>query len=260
MAERFLFFGSVGFCLVIALLVEKLFIKTGDNFFAALNNLKLLGFLIPIILVYGFITISRNKDWFDNFTLYTTDLEKATNNSRLNYYLADLLLTTDAETVQSTYKENIENALPYLYKAIAIYPEYVNAELDLGVAYSKLSHYDTDYVDSSVVHYKRGLILKPNDIILYRNLAGLYFYAKKFAESIEFNKKALAIEPKNVIIYANIGFSYLYLAKFDSAIFYANTAITIEPKFNGSYEILASAYKALGNLDSSRKYEAIAHQ
>src|SRR5205807_1867118 len=81
MAERFLFFPSVGFCLVVAQLMRRLW--GGDN--GVVPDQKLYLILVPVALVWAGLTIQRNSQWKDAYTLYKTDLERTPNNYRLSY-------------------------------------------------------------------------------------------------------------------------------------------------------------------------------
>ena len=254
MAERFLFFGSVGFCLVVALLIERWAGKAVVTGIAILKKPKVLGIIIPLSVIYAIITFNRNKDWSDNYTLYTTDLEKAPNDARLHYYVADYLLThLFKEKDIAMQKETVDEAMSLLYKAVEIYPGYVNAQCDLGILY-----YDLHQSDSAETHYKEAYELDPTNIPVISGLAHLYFVNKQYRRSIDYNQKAIDISPDYPMTYSNSAFCYLDLGKFDSAILYANKAIALDPKLYGPYQILVFAYQAIGNTDSSKKYEAIA--
>jgi len=254
LGERLLFFPSVGFCLLIALLVEK----WAGNTEAGLANLKrpkLLVIIIPIILVFAGVTMNRNTEWSDSYTLFSTDVKKSPNDSRLNYSLGSelerIILPDEKDPVQQ--KKILEEAIGYLKKSLSIYPDFREAHSDLGAAYFRNSQYD-----SAEFHAKRSLVLQPDNTDGLINLAGVYGVRKKYPESIELYKKAIALDPDNVSPYTFTGLSYLYLGNFDSGIFYLNKAIVIDPDFNSSYEFLASAYKAISKMDSAKKYESIA--
>jgi tetratricopeptide (TPR) repeat protein len=258
MAERFVFFSSAGFCLIVALLAEQLMIKTrAAGPYGVLKSKRMVVFLILTGSVYSFITISRNSDWIDNYTLYKTDLQKYPGDSRLNYYVADFLLqnTSFKSNGPVAQDENLDTIVHLLRRAISIYPKYVNAELDLGSAYYKYLLYD-----SAEYHYKRALQISPKEVLVDQSLAGLYFVTKKYRESITVNRALIEINPKNAITYANIGISYLRLSVNDSAIFYACKAISIDSSFYGPYQIISNAYKEEGQLDSANKYYILFRQ
>ena len=255
MGERLLFFCSVGFCLVIALALEKL---AGGNLLLSpslLKKSKLLTVAIPILLIYTFLTIGRNADWSDNFTLYKADVASAPGNARLHQYIGDELITNILDNEQEPTRRSliISDAVRYLTEAIAIYPDYSNAHSDLGMAYAYLGAND-----SAEYHFRKAIDLDPNGVIQIANLSRLYFNTKKYALSIEYSKRALTITPQNEMMCANIGLAYIILGQFDSAIAYSGKAIGYSRGPNGPSEIVANAYKAKGMMDSAKKYEVIA--
>jgi tetratricopeptide (TPR) repeat protein len=255
MAERFLFLSSVGFCLVVALIIEKVAGKTATGL-AVLKSPKVLGILIPLSIIYAIIIYNRNAEWSDNYTLYTTDVDKAPNDARLHYYAADCLLKSlSAETGRAEGEETVARIMSHLNKAVAIYPAYVNAQSDLGTMYFNLRNFD-----SSKTYFIRASELDPKYMPAISGLSQLYFVNKLYRECIENNRKAIAFYPDYPMTYSNSGFCYLNLRKFDSAILFANKAISLDPSLAGPYQILAEAYTGTGNLDSARKYDAIARR
>jgi len=254
MGERFLFFPSVGFCLVIALAMEKWLVKPGGTSTSLFRNKAVSGIIIPVSIIYAVITINRNNEWTDNFTLYSSDVEKAPNGAKLNYFVGYELATTIAKQEKDPVKQKqvFEHAINYLSKALSIYPDYDKAEANLAYAYFCIARYD-----SSELHGKRAILLNPDNSFALSNLAAVYNYKKDYPKAIELYKSAVRVNPNDASSYAYIGLSFGTLGKYDSAIVYCNKAIAVDPTFNASYEILATTYKILGNSDSSKKYEAI---
>ncbi len=94
MGERFLFFPSVGFCLVVAVAVEKWLSKPGATVSQVFENPKALAVIAVIGLAYIVLTVRRNAEWVDNYTLYKSDVEKAPNGAKLNYFTGYELATS----------------------------------------------------------------------------------------------------------------------------------------------------------------------
>ena len=251
-AERFLFFGSAGFCLVIAVLIVKLAGKKATDFLLILKNPKILGIVIPLIIVCSVLTYNRNKDWTDNFVLYTTDISKVPDNCRMNDWVADLIIQTLPEEKDTDLRNNAFNsALYYLNKAVDVSPDFIAAQCDLGNLYFTFQHFD-----SAETHFMHAYELNPKDILLISNLAHVYYVTKKYREAINYNLKAIDLKPDHAINYANAASCYLNSGDFDSAIIFAKKACALDRSFKGNYTILTAAYKAKGNMDSAQKYEA----
>ncbi len=253
MGERFMFFGSVGFCLAIALLIEKM-VKTTSGSIEVLKSPKVLGVIIPLSLVYASITFGRNKDWADNYTLYKTDLAKAPNSARLNYFYGLELETTIAMNEKDPKQQNEvrKEGLTYLKKAIAIAPDFSDAQAGVGNTYIFFAQYD-----SAEVHEKRALELYPLSDKNTSNLAFIYYREKKFPQSIEFSKKAIELNPDYINPYTNLGRCYLSIGKSDSAVYFLHKAISVDPSNVYPYSLLANYYQSIGQADSMEKYTAI---
>ncbi len=96
MGERFLFFASAGFCLIIGLAVEKWILRAALTMPSFLKNKLAIAVLLPVCLIFSGLTIARNNDWKDNYTLFKTDLANSPNDSRLYFYVGDELVETNS--------------------------------------------------------------------------------------------------------------------------------------------------------------------
>jgi tetratricopeptide (TPR) repeat protein len=135
MAERFLYMPSFGFCLLLGwALASKL-----PLLYTRIAPGKMLMFaLTPILVLYALKTVSRNADWKDDFTLYTTDAVTSANSAKGTniagqYYAYRANQTTDILLKQQYF----ESALSLLGRAVQIYPGHIDAWFYLGNV-----HYD----------------------------------------------------------------------------------------------------------------------
>lgn len=253
MAERFVFFASVGFCLAVALLVEQFLMKGADNI-AVLTSGKVLAVLVPVCGIFAVMTHNRNNDWADNQTLFRADVANAPEDARLNYYLGTELVTEIAphEGNPAVKNQIMQEGCNFLRKAIAVYPQYDDANASLGDAFFKLQLFD-----SAEVYNKAALQLNPKFLVAMNNLAGVYFMRNQFDTSIMYCRRAINQSPKFVNAYANIGLAYMRMKQYDSSLHYLYKAIEIDPLFPSSYENMMFTYKALNKEDSVRKYQQL---
>jgi hypothetical protein len=253
MAERFVFFASAGFCLLVALLIEKWTRNSLSTGTAIFKDKKAAGIVIAISVVYAFATIDRNSDWHSNTTLYSTDVKKAPNNARLFYYLGtDLIISSSDETNPGTKKQLIDEGIINLKNALTIYPGMPLAASEIGHEYFVTAQYD-----SAELYNKKAIVADPTDTNARNTLAAIYFYAKKYPESIEVSRNAVTLFPNYVRGYINIGSGYQHLNNYDSAVFYFKKAISVDPLYGSSYSHLVTIYSQMGNIDSVRKYQAM---
>lgn len=256
MAERFTFFASAGFCLLMALVIQDWIIRPSGLDNRILINKKVLAILIPVSFVYTIITFNRNIDWSDGLKLFRTDTKKSPENFRLFYYLGSELLLQSEQENDVTKKRNLEDeGIDAMKKSMAVYPNYVMVPLEIGNAYLIKSQFD-----SAERYCRLALTLDPKNVQLINKLAGAYFKQQRYFQSLQLCKTAVELDPSYVRGYRNIGSCFLRLEKPDSAIIFLKKAMILEPDFVSTYDYLAVAFKMTGNMDSAKKYEALAAQ
>ena len=244
MADRFLYFASLGFAFIIVILLLKITktklsfekYRSISNFFN--SNIKLFAFLIPLILFYSFRTIERNKDWKDNITLFSNDLIKMPNNSRAHsFYGNELIRTVAFNETDSTLKRNYYlRSVNELKRSVYIYPNQ-SAEVfeSIGIGYLKLKEYD-----SSEFYLKKALVLNPN---LISNLGDVYFAKGDYKKAIHFYLKQVKISPNNSLTWMNLGLSYGTLKEYDQALENFLKADQLQPYDSQINFLIATVYQ-----------------
>ena len=244
MADRFLYFASLGFAFIIVILFLKITktklsfekYKSISNFFS--TNIKLFAFLIPLILFYSFRTIERNKDWKDNLTLFSNDLIKMPNNSRAHsFYGNELIRTVAFNETDSILKRNYYlRSVNELKRSVYIYPNQ-SAEVfeSIGIGYLKLKEYD-----SSEYYLKKALVLNPN---LISNLGDVYFAKGDYKKAIYFYLKQVKISPNNSLTWMNLGLSYGTLKEYDQALENFLKADQLQPYDSQINFLIATVYQ-----------------
>jgi protein O-mannosyl-transferase len=255
MGERFLFFPSVGFCFILALLIEKVASKSADKF-ALLKDPRTWLVLGPVAIIFCWLTINRNADWHDNFTLYKSDSKKSSNSWKIYYclgaeYCKDMLKYPADSVVQ---KPMIEEGIKNFQRAVAILPQYEIAQAQLATAFLALRNFD-----SAAKHFNDVLLINPQSKIAVQKLTGIYFYNGNYRKALSLFKYQLEVNHDGQA-YGYMGVCYLKLARYDSAIVVFRNVLAGNPA-NASVNIgMAEAFTGIGNTDSARKYETIASQ
>ena len=251
MGERFLFMASAGWCMAGAFAVDRWILKGEIPDLNALKTPKFLAILIPLLLIFGGLTIARNADWKDSVTLYRTDLPKSPNDSRLNYYLGTALAESlYAEETDSLKKKEIDKeAKEYIRTALSIYPDFTEANAEMGRIADRQHLYDTaEYYD------KRTLQLNPNHPIATNNLGSVYMATGKYRAAIATFKRALVVNPNFVLAYFNMGRTYNQLKEYDSAIFNYKKMLEFQPGYPEAIQEIGVAYFSKGQYDSAEVY------
>jgi tetratricopeptide (TPR) repeat protein len=253
MAERFLFFAAVGFCMVPAYALDHWLHSRGAGQPETWKKGVL--YLMPVVLLFSVVTMARGVEWQDNATLFKADVHKAPENCRLQYNMGtNILIAAENLAPEDPARVKLsQEGIGYLKKAIAIYPDYALAWSEIGNTYVRMVNYD-----SAEVYCARTIVLNPRDAVALENLAAIYFKSGRFEQSLAICRSAVKLDSDYARGYRNMGSCYLRLGKNDSAVVAYKTALAIEPSFAQAYERLAIAYKLAGNLDSAVKYKEIA--
>jgi tetratricopeptide (TPR) repeat protein len=136
MAERFMFLPSVGFSALCAMglyhLVERA--KSAGKTWASSMQPPLI-ILGVVCFAYSAKTFVRNKAWYDDYTLFTTDIAYSPHSAKLNNAVSGVLQArAQREGNLNVREEMVQRALKHSITAIQLHPTYNNAWLLQGNA------------------------------------------------------------------------------------------------------------------------------
>jgi tetratricopeptide (TPR) repeat protein len=276
MNERFVFFSSVGFCILLAYAIFRLL------HILKLDVIKFTPIFVGVIvLLYSIKTITRNTAWENNYKLFLTDVAYSPNSAKLQTSVGgDMTKEADALTDTIQKKLLLQEAITHLNKAIAIYPNHSNALLLLGNALYKLNknpnevipiynkaeqtrqggYYDANY-NVGCVEIENGMpqLAKENFLKAYSmsptmhecvfNLGEAYAQTGNIDSALYFYKHSIELKPTTPNGYYKVGTIYgKQLNQLDSAIVYLNKAVEYGPNVELYYEDLAVAYGLKNNI------------
>ena len=152
MNERFVYVSSLGFSLILGYGIFKL-IEHQKQY----KNL-IVGALLIVFGLYATKTISRNTVWKDNLTLATNDANISVNGAKSNV-MAGGALTENAMKLEDPAEKRkmLLDGIVYLDRAIAAYPEYIDALILMGNAKWEL----TKDINAALPYYYRILGINP---------------------------------------------------------------------------------------------------
>lgn len=245
MNERFIYFSSLGFCLIIAnLLVKGLSSKKFSNLVLPLT--------ILLVVASSFKTISRNKVWYNDYTLFTTDVKTSTNSAKSNCTAGGAMLER-AQTLNDSIrkKELLSQSIDYLQKSVSIYPEYIDALLLLGNAYWER---DKNY-EKTWEQYNKVLKRNPSHSNTLSNSKIVISQINDITTKHLAYKRLENYLPVDYDVLYNIGhLKGRYFQQIDSSIFYLNKAVKINPRRTEAFKDLGVAYGIKGELQKSLTY------
>jgi len=220
MGERFLYVSTLGFTLMIAYLI----VIKPKPFFKTIFSKPFL-FLIPVLAVYSFKTIDRNKAWKDTFTIIETDVKTSANSAKsTGEYGQHLYNRAEKLTDPAEKAKQYDRLLPYVEKSFKIDPNQPKANFILGTIYGR----HKNDLDRSIYHLNNAMNLEPTNIDPYNNLGTAYGMTKQYDKAIEVFEKGLTMAPQNIEMLNNLSLTYKMLGNIDKSQEYAKKAQAIK--------------------------------
>ena len=229
MGERWAYFPSIGFALIMAYPIYKAFNS---------SKYKTIGYItiISLLAFYGVTTINRNKVWASNISLYQNMLETAPNSVLTRNNLAKLYLANGY----------IDEAKNEAQKAIAIHPFPPTLDF-MGEIYIREERYN-----EAESLFKQSIELNPKPVRSYVNLGQMYYEIGKYKESVEILEYPLSFLPtkRTVLLYS---LSLIKLGQYQKAI------DTIQEHSNNPSELqlkfaIGLAYFKMGEIEKANLY------
>jgi len=155
-AERYIFIGSLGFCLLFGYLIGKL-LKSKSNFFSILGTM-----IVLIVVLFFMIRIFlRVEDMRSDVTVYESAIRANPHSALMRKELG--IVATEAG--------DYDKAIKSFKKAIALRPNYPLAYFAMAEAYLQKGD-----IEHSKHALEEAIRLDPEYAEAYYNLAGLYAY------------------------------------------------------------------------------------
>ncbi len=294
MAERFLYMPSLGFCIVVALLLAKFtntelikskFINLKQFF---LVNIKLFMIITIIAGLYSFKTLARSQDWKNNSSLFGADAETVPNSARAHSHNAIALLEDQypAELNETVKQTILDKSIEEFKKGMTIYPEYALNYDGIGEAYMAKKDYKnatyyfelllSKFPDEKLRAYKSLMTCYDNtnqidkqiscdDSVIKYEPANTFAHINKgkalgqkgdYTTAIEEFEKAVSISPNETAAYKNLGVAYGYKKEFTKAIESLNKAASLDPNDPQVPMFLGVTYQNMGDSLKAKEYFA----
>ena len=179
-AERYVYFGSVGLCLVLAWVLVK-GLKKHPQTLLIVSGLLLVSFSLR--------TIVRNRDWQNQKSLWlATTKVSATSSSPWNS-LGDVY----------SREGNYQLAIKAFQRAIQLNPTHIGAYHNLGVTYLRMGD-----ADQAIVWFKRATAIYPFPLSI-NDMGVAYFQKGDFEKAEEQFRKMIDLAPNNPVGYNSLG-------------------------------------------------------
>ena len=182
-----MFVPSLGFCILIAFLISKIFStsstkKTFTNINSFLSeNTKPLVVVGLIIILFGIQTTARNAEWKNNLTLYTNDAKKTPDSAHMLFYYTNNLANKDSLNAIKNPVEREKRLLTAqksITKALQLYELFPDAHNVAGRIYYEQKNYEAAFKS-----YSRAMEMNPGKGMYHNNAGTCLFSIGNYEEA-----------------------------------------------------------------------------
>jgi len=191
LGERLIFHASVGFVIALAFLLVK---GAGQLRGVRFRAVSLGAFMLLLIVLCGFKTIDRNKDWKSDSTLFFKDIHVSPNSFLVNVNVATMLVN------QSDYEKNDQVRIANLHRGVSLYTRVLHMQDNyvLGYMNRSIAYYKLGMADSMVADLDRVLKLYPIHPVLpemYYHAGVLYAGNRQYAQADSMMHRSMQLHP-----------------------------------------------------------------
>lgn len=209
MGERLAYLPSAGLCLLIAL---------AWNWLRNRQRQIAVGVLVILVLVLGARTVLRNRDWKDNLTLFSADVQSVPGSAKIHEGLGAAYLEAG----------QFDLALQEMQKALQIYPDFPEAMESYGLLQSWKGNYQ-----AAGPMMERAFYMVTRDNPHYDdmavNLAALYVQTNHMDGALQLLNREISESPGYGRAWANRAVVHYKLGEVVAARADAETALRLEP-------------------------------
>lgn len=249
LADRFLLIPSVGWCIVVVVLITLLsgFQITKKEILKA--EIKTLGkwSFLALLVFYSILSFARNSYWKDHISLFRHDISYVENSAQAHNLLALRLMKNSYDSLPSQTLSMRQEALAHFKKAKEIYPFFFNVTYDIARTYNLLN-----MTDSAAEAYRQTLKIDPNFTDASTALGELLMQQNKPEEALQYFQKLIEQFPDNYFGYDKVSFIYFILNKDQKAIAVNKQALLKMPTNPQPCITLAKIYHQMKLEDSTR--------
>ncbi|MDW8240382.1 MAG: tetratricopeptide repeat protein [Acidobacteriota bacterium] len=246
MAEHYLYLPLFGYALLFAHLVVKLaaWRPTWKWAIYALAGL--------VIIALSARTILRNRDWKDSFTLWSVTYRAVPHSTRAVYNLG----------VEYMKKNQVDQAIPLLERAIELNPNHVLAYNNLAAAYLAKGE-----PQRALALLQHALTLKPDNRdrivwakrdqtyrMILRNIAKSYLALNQPARALEYVRQALDISPNDPSTYALQALIYQKTGQPEAALQACQQGLQLDPSSVELRTMMAELLESQGRMEDAQTH------
>lgn len=230
-AERFLYIGSLGFCIVLACTFVQIYER-----YATYRKITIAAVAF-VYLLFGARTIIRNTNWYNDLTLFSHDMPQLQQSFKANMLYASALVATKNAT-------DLPLAEKHYKQALLIYDKYHVVWNNLGYL-----HLLQNRPNDALTIFEKALQINPNAPEVTYNIAQTAEVLQDMPKAISFYQKTIQLNPKakqSEEAFAKLHQIFTIDNNVAAIIQNLQQAIQYYPKSLQFYDYLATTYYANG--------------
>lgn len=237
MADRFAFSPSLGLCIVAVSATASVFKKIAQKLEGGTKSSVAFFCVLVIFGFYSYQTYQRNKAWKDNFTLFSTDINKLQNCAKAHEHYADVLHQKFLQTGDVSLIQDIT----YHYQAsIDISDRSYYSFIKLGSNYASFGN-----PEMGIQLLKKAVELFPGKGDPNFYLGNALYNEGRYIEALPYLDSSIAFSPNMPDSYFLKIRSLEFLGSLDSALVTAQRAVTKFPNNIGVRDATCDVYMAI---------------
>lgn len=257
MGERFIFVSSLGFSMLLGYGIHSAILSSK-------MRIPALAFMGLMIGLFSFKAITRNQDWKDNYTLFSTDIKVSRNSAKAHSSLGFDRMSKYRETRDTALASKIlDEGIIHLEKTVAINPREISCYHYLGNSYYMKKNYAR-----AAEYYDKYLAYDPNNYDVMKNLATAYreegrdlaLKKKDLETSLDLLMKSLKLNANDARTVESIGIAYGAMDKYEESLNYLHKASDMSPRDAFIIVNLANTYYKKGDRMTATEYMKKAYQ
>lgn len=258
MADRYLFFPSVGLCLVATVLVSRL--GSVSMIFPRFNTIRAklaAGVILVIILAYGVRTFIGNRDWENDYTLIYNRIGYMQNNAAAQATYGFMLQQeSEGTTDLRERRQKQAAAMQAFMRAVDIYPDFYWSWISIGKLFAEQGVYD-----KAELCFLKAQQLEPFSTDGYFCLGALYYTKGDAPLAMNYLEKTIMMEPSREYAYLMLGKTYMQADSIASLGMLAQEAIKWFPRNAEFTAFMATYFYRTGKFRDAVAYlHAALHQ
>lgn len=213
-AERFAYFSSFGFCLIITFFFTQKFPNINYKSFKDLFKKPII-YLLPLLLIFLIMINNRNSKWHTKIELYENDIKYLEHSAKANSLLGNEYF----EMLRNNSKKYPFKIL--IDKCLNHYSLAAKADSSIFTAYNNAGVIYFDFLgDIKTAKKKFELAIRHRPLYAqaYENLGNCYKNEKNFTKAFECYKKSIEIKPKQYSAYIAAINLFFELKKYKNAL------------------------------------------